>query len=88
MTFYISELLLEDNRIRSLDEAFVGLGKLDLLFLGGNRLTELSSSTFYGATSLQTVKLADNQISTMEEGIFEVNAMKKQNRLWLNVDDG
>ncbi|KAL0961778.1 hypothetical protein UPYG_G00331610 [Umbra pygmaea] len=64
-------LKLGGNHILTLNGAFSGLQRLEILQLQGNKLSSIKKEEFENLKSLKHLYLYDNQITSMEDGAFE-----------------
>lgn len=71
--FYMQELRLAHNFIKSLDGAIIGLNKLRVLNLGYNLLNELSPDDLIGLEELEMLDISHNNLQTLEETSKVVN---------------
>ncbi len=68
----LHKMLLGHNRLTSIPQGIGGMESLRRLDLGGNRLTSegLPPGVFSGLPSLESLVLADNELSELPEGMF------------------
>ena len=68
----LHKMLLGHNRLTSIPQGIGGMESLRRLYLGGNRLTSegLPPGVFSGLPSLESLVLADNELSELPEGMF------------------
>ena len=65
-------LNLTFNKIKELDDdSFVGLDRLENLFLNKNKIASISSRTFSEMTKLTKIDLANNKLETLPEHLFD-----------------
>lgn len=70
----LKQLELTANAIRSIDEqAFVGLGRLRVLYLDDNRIEALAADTFRPLIQLHTIRLNKNRIKKIPVALFAEN---------------
>uniref|UniRef100_A0A182WKP0 Leucine-rich transmembrane protein n=1 Tax=Anopheles minimus TaxID=112268 RepID=A0A182WKP0_9DIPT len=63
----ISELRLNNNRLRSLDGALMGLNNLRILNVAHNELQTITPNDLIGMEELERLDLSFNQLKTLEE---------------------
>ncbi|XP_052871342.1 protein slit [Anopheles cruzii] len=63
----ISELRLNNNRLRSLDGALMGLNNLRILNVAHNQLQTITPNDLIGMEELERLDLSFNQLKTLEE---------------------
>ncbi|XP_049544821.1 insulin-like growth factor-binding protein complex acid labile subunit [Anopheles darlingi] len=63
----ISELRLNNNRLRSLDGALMGLNNLRILNVAHNQLQTITPDDLIGMEELERLDLSFNQLKTLEE---------------------
>ncbi|XP_055378650.1 leucine-rich repeat-containing G-protein coupled receptor 4 isoform X2 [Condylostylus longicornis] len=64
---FLMEFYLNNNLLKSLDGALIGLNKMKILNLAYNQIERISSDDFIGLESLEVLDLSNNQLLTLEE---------------------
>ncbi|CAD7003956.1 unnamed protein product [Ceratitis capitata] len=64
---YLIELVLDNNELKSLDGALMGLNSLKHLSVAFNQLERILPEDFIGLAKLETIDLSHNQLLTLKE---------------------
>ena len=83
---FTTDLLLNNNQISTIaDDAFNGLGEVEILHLTGNRLREIRKGMWQGLKAVKRLYLSSNLISYLGDEAF--STVPKLEGLWITSNN-